>query len=243
MSALAIVLTLAAFRSSGAEGSPIPSDAKQLLLVHAPTWAAASGTLERYERDVKGGWIAVGPAVPVDLGRAGLAWGRGLHVTPAEGPRKTEGDGKSPAGVFALERAFGVAPELPSDARGFPYLATDSSTYCVEDARSAHYNQIVRESEVRRTSWEKWSVLKRPDGLFDWGLIVAQNRSETVRGAGSCVFLHIWRGPRVPTSGCTAMAREQIETVLRWLDASKKPVLVQLPDEQVARLRGSWALP
>jgi D-alanyl-D-alanine dipeptidase len=241
--ALTSLLTVVSMRASDAAVSPIPTATQQLLLVHAASWTAAWGVLERYERDGANAWKLVSSPIPVNIGRSGMAWGRGLHAMPSAGPRKTEGDGKSPAGVFPLAQAFGIAAQLPVEALGFPYLHTEPTTYCVEDLRSEHYNQIVDATEVHRSSWEKWSELKRPDGLFDWGLVVAQNQPDTVRGAGSCVFLHIWRGPHVPTAGCTAMPREQIEVVLRWLDPSKQPVLVQLPDVELELVRSAWALP
>ena len=137
------LLTIVPSRSSGAGGSPVPSATQQLLLVHAVSWSSAWGELNRYERDGAGEWKLVGAPVSVDLGRNGMAWGRGLHAMPSSGPRKTEGDGKSPAGVFALDRAFGIASQLPDQAQGFPYLSSESTTYCVEDVRSEHYNRIV----------------------------------------------------------------------------------------------------
>jgi L,D-peptidoglycan transpeptidase YkuD (ErfK/YbiS/YcfS/YnhG family) len=179
----------------------------------------------------------------VSLGRNGMAWGRGLHTEPDHGPFKKEGDGKSPAGVFALVRAFGVAKVLPDDAGGFPYLHTLPSTYCVEDVRSDWYNRIIDAQSVIPTTWERWSALRRPDGLFDWGLIVSQNDPDVRRGAGSCVFLHIWRGANVPTAGCTAMARDRIESIIRWLEPDAQPVLVQLPDTEFEEWRSRWDLP
>lgn len=241
--ATTVLFTVIPSRSSGAADSPVPPETRQLLLVHAASWSSAWGELNRYERDGAGEWKLISSPVSVDLGRNGMAWGRGLHAMPSSGPRKTEGDGKSPAGVFALDRAFGVASQLPEQAQGFPYLSSEPTTYCVEDVRSQHCNQIVDATAVHRTTWEKWSELKRSDGLFDWGIIVAQNQPDTVRGGGSCVFIHIWRGPHVPTAGCTAMPRAQVEVVLRWLNPSKKPVLVQLPDAELERLRSDWALP
>jgi L,D-peptidoglycan transpeptidase YkuD (ErfK/YbiS/YcfS/YnhG family) len=214
-----------------------------MLLVRADSWASSFGSLTPFERKPNGPWVAAGPEVPVDLGRNGLAWGRGLHVSPETGPFKTEGDRKSPAGVFSLGRAFGVAAELPDESRGFPYLQTQASTYCVEDTRSTFYNQIIDSREVSRSSWEKWSELRRRDGLFDWGVIVRQNAPDTRKAAGSCVFLHVWRGPRVPTSGCTALPRAQIQALLRWLDPAAEPVLVQLPRVAFETLRSTWGLP
>ena len=228
---------------ANAEPSPIPRTSRQLLLVRSDHWWSSSGTLTQLERRAGGDWVAVGGETPVDLGRNGMAWGRGLHSSPATGPFKTEGDRKSPAGAFALGRAFGTAESLPSDSRGFPYLQSTATTYCVEDVRSTFYNQIIDSREVPRAGWERWSELKRRDGLFDWGVIVKQNAPDTRKAAGSCVFLHVWRGPRVPTSGCTAMARDRIQALLRWLDPAAEPVLVQLPKPTLDTLRKAWELP
>jgi L,D-peptidoglycan transpeptidase YkuD (ErfK/YbiS/YcfS/YnhG family) len=159
------------------------------------------------------------------------------------GPVKREGDGRAPAGVFPLGLAFGAADELPPEAKGFPYLHTSSTTYCVEDVRSKYYNQIIDANEVKMTSWERWSEMLRADGLFRWGVVVRQNGPDVQTGAGSCVFLHIWRGRRQATAGCTAMPPEQIQETVRWLDAAAQPVLVQLPEPEYERLHEAWGLP
>lgn len=216
---------------------------RQLLLVHSASWSASNGVLDRYERSADNQWKLVGTRSAVSLGRHGMAWGRGLNEPPDHGSFKKEGDGRSPAGIFALGSAFGTARALPDDARGFPYLPTLATTYCVEDVRSDFYNRIIDARDVTPRAWEKWSELRRPDGLFDWGIVVGQNTPDVRRGSGSCVFLHIWRGPNVPTAGCTAMARENIEVILRWLDADADPVLVQLPDSELAEWRTRWGTP
>jgi len=172
-----------------------------------------------------------------------MGWGRGLHPSPTVGPQKREGDGRSPAGVFRLSQAFGVADNLPPESAGFPYAKSLSTSYCVEDARSTHYNQLVDSSRVSAASWEQWSALRRPDGLFDWGVVVEQNAPDTKKAAGSCVFLHIWRGPRRPTSGCTSMPKPELEEVIRWLATAREPVLVQLPEPVFQAVRQAWALP
>lgn len=222
---------------------PITLANRQILLVHSSSWSASVGTLDRYERHVADRWSRVGTPVAVSLGRHGMAWGRGLQEPEDHGPSKREGDGKSPAGVFMLARAFGAADALPDGAHGFPYQRTLTSTYCVEDVRSVAYNQIIDGREVTPRSWEKWSELRRADGLFDWGIVVRQNAPDVRRGAGSCVFLHIWRGANVPTAGCTAMARDDIEAILRWLESANDPLLVQLPDPELAEWRARFDLP
>jgi hypothetical protein len=54
-----------------------------------------------------------------------------------------------------LQSAFGTAAALPSEAHNFPYVHALSSTYCVEDMRSAYYNQIIDSNHVNplRSAW------------------------------------------------------------------------------------------
>ncbi|HMI88123.1 MAG TPA: hypothetical protein VK550_28760 [Polyangiaceae bacterium] len=246
--ALALAGMLATANSSGSTDepqptSPIPKECRQLLLVRSRSWRTSIATLERYDRDDTLQWRRVGEATPVNVGRNGMGWGRGLHAAAQSGPVKREGDGRAPAGVFSLALAFGVAEELPPEAKGFPYLHTLPTTYCVEDVRSKHYNQIIDAGEVKMTSWERWSEMQRADGLFRWGVVVRQNGPDTKTGAGSCVFLHIWRGFRHPTAGCTAMPIEQIQETVRWLDGAAQPLLVQLPEPEYQRLHETWGLP
>jgi L,D-peptidoglycan transpeptidase YkuD (ErfK/YbiS/YcfS/YnhG family) len=223
--------------------SPIAKESRQLLVVRTRSWRTSTGSLERFERDDSSPWRLVGESIPVNVGRNGMGWGRGLHASDQAGPVKREGDGRAPAGVFPLALAFGAADELPPDAKGFPYLHTLPTTYCVEDVRSKYYNQIIDANEVKMTSWERWSEMQRKDGLFRWGVVVRQNGPDIKVGAGSCVFLHVWRGRRQPTAGCTAMPVEQIQETVRWLDGTAQPLLVQLPEAEYGRLRDAWALP
>ncbi len=218
----------------------------QLLVVRSRSWSAATGTLQRYERADAQPWQAIGLAIAVNLGRRGMAWGRGLHEPASAGPDaplKKEGDGKSPAGLFALGHAFGSAPNLPETSRGFPYLQSGTQSYCVEDTRSTLYNSIIDAREVEQKTWERWSPLLRSDGLFRWGVVVRQNDAPPEIGAGSCVFLHVWRGPGQGTSGCTAMAASDIEETLIWLDEAASPRLVQLPEALYQARRSVWQLP
>jgi L,D-peptidoglycan transpeptidase YkuD (ErfK/YbiS/YcfS/YnhG family) len=230
--------------------SPIDEKCRQLLVVRTASWSTSRGTLERYERPPSREdspesrpWKRVGEPFAVSLGRNGMAWGRGLQAGSEPGPSKREGDGRSPAGAFALGRAFGIAAALPAGSHRFPYLPTQASTYCVEDVGSVHYNEIVDAEDVKPRSWERWSELRRSDGLFDWGVIVRQNEPNTKKGAGSCVFLHIWRGPQLPTAGCTAMAKDSIAETVTWLEPEAAPVLVQLPVPVFETLRDDWGLP
>jgi len=248
---LIVPLVLALFASPP---SPIPTTARQMLLVTTPDWRATSGTLRRFERQVGGDWTAVGEPVAVVVGRNGLGWGIGLHGTDVpSGPSKAEGDGRAPAGVFRLSAAFGYADSLET---GLPYVPTPG-LHCVDDRASASYN-LVRDVPPDR-DWDSHETMRRSDGLYRIGAIVAHNgpgvaasllpegsrhaNTETTPGGGSCIFLHVWSGPGSTPSGCTAMADPALAEILAWLAAAADPVLVQLPAPLATRLRTRWGLP
>ena len=233
--------------------SPVPAQSRQLLAVTTDTWDATSGRLQRFERAGRT-WTAVGDAVPVRVGRSGLGWGIGLHpatvARPGE-PGKREGDGRAPAGVFRLSAAFGYAPSEPT---GLPYIPTDADVECVDDAASPAYNSVRRRTPA--SAWSSHEEMRLDAHIYRIGVVVAHNGTgvdaglvpglrgpRTQRGAGSCIFLHVWRTPETPTSGCTSMPDPALQDVLAWLDASATPVLVQLPRDVYGRLAQPWGLP
>lgn len=226
----------------------LPEPCRQLLLCLAADWSASAGRLRRYQR-VAGGadWQPLGDDLAVTLGRAGLAWGRGLHPAPAAGELlKCEGDGRAPAGVFALSALFG-APGAPSvlaqTAQQLPYLAATPDLKCIDDPCSAYYNRIVGQSAVARPDWASCEDMLRGDERYALGVVVAHNTAPVVAGAGSCIFLHVWAAPDAPTAGCTAMAPADLQALAGWLDATAAPLLVLLPQLAYERHRAAWGLP
>ena len=215
---------------------------RQLLLCLAAGWQATHGRLQRFERAPGAGWAAVGAALPVALGRAGLAWGRGLH--PAQpGRTKREGDGCSPAGVFAISALFGDAPDSPlARTAKLPYGYATRDLKCVDDPASAYYNCIVDQAGVV-VDWISSEDMLRGDGRYALGAVVAHNTAPPLAGCGSCIFLHVWAAPGVPTAGCTALALADLSEVARWLDGAAAPLLVQLPQAEYGRWRMEWGLP
>jgi len=218
--------------------------ARQALVVVTADWDSVPGTLRRYQRaSAAAPWVQVGDSISVVVGRSGLGWGIGLHGGPPErpGPVKHEGDGRAPAGAFRLGSAFGYA-ERPAWVR-LPYIRATEPVKCVDDTASTHYNQVLDQRDVP-IDWKSHEDMRRADDAYRFGVIVEHNwRARRQRAAGSCIFLHIWGGPGSSTVGCTAMAAENLRTLLRWLDPSRAPVLVQLPREQYRQLRTAWRLP
>ncbi len=218
---------------------------RQLVLVVAPDWDSAVGRLQRFERvGIDDDWRSVGPDISVSLGKSGLAWGRGRHA-PMAGPEKREGDGRAPAGIFAITTLFGyAAPDSPvARAAMLPYLAATPDLKAIDDPASVHYNRIVDQSAVARADWASCEDMLRSDERYAIGAVVAHNDEPPVPGAGSCIFLHVWAGKGVPTAGCTAMALADMREIAGWLDASAAPLLVQLPEAEYIARRTAWGLP
>lgn len=232
------VLAIAGCASISQSRSPLRGS-RQAIVVVAQSWDTTQAQLRRYERDTATApWREVGSAVPVVLGRSGLAWGTGLHPEQHNGPQKREGDGKSPAGVFPIPSAFGFDATATTK---LTYNQLTEHTECVDDVTSLYYNSIVERDRVSTIDWES-SEKMRTIPEYRIGLLVSHNQPP-VRGDGSCIFMHLWRGQDSSTAGCTAMAPEPLEAIVAWLDPAASPRLVQLPANEYARLKGGWKLP
>jgi L,D-peptidoglycan transpeptidase YkuD (ErfK/YbiS/YcfS/YnhG family) len=228
------------------------SHSTQMIAVTTNSWDSPQGTLRRYERERPGNpWHAVGEPIAVMVGKSGLGWGTGILTSPARDahgslkndPVKKEGDGKAPAGVFRLSKAFGYAAQEQAGWK-MPYVSLTPTIECVDDEKSKFYNTLVDTTAVS-ADWgsHENEKMRRPDDLYRWGILVDHNANPPRAGGGSCIFMHIWRGPGQPTVGCTAMAQADLESLLGWLDPERKPLLVQLPAAQYQKLRHRWNVP
>jgi hypothetical protein len=225
------------------------SHSTQIVVVTTDNWNAPQGMLRHYEREHPGNpWKVVGEPFAVMVGKTGLGWGSGvLTLDPssrnASDPVKKEGDGKAPAGVFRLSQAFGYAPQEQPGWK-MPYVSLTGSTECVDEERSKFYNTLVDTTTVS-PDWggHENEKMRRSDDLYRWGIVVDHNANPPVAGGGSCIFMHIWRGPGQPTVGCTAMPQADLESLLGWLAPERKPLLVQLPAAEYQKARHRWNLP
>jgi para-nitrobenzyl esterase len=205
--------------------------ARQLLVVVTGGWNDVQGTVFRFDRGSDAGsWRPVGGAVPVVVGRTGLAWD------------KHEGDGRSPAGIFALGPVFGFAK--PDESLAMPFRLVTPGTECVDDAQSARYNTLVeRPAGPGMADWNSSEKMRAVDPGYRLGVVIEYNAAPPVPGRGSCIFMHIWSGPTMGTEGCTAMAEPDLAAIVGWLDHRARPAIVQLPRAVYEARRSEWGLP
>jgi D-alanyl-D-alanine dipeptidase len=159
------------------------------------------------------------------------------------GARKREGDHKTPAGLFRLGAAFGYAPQDEARWIKIPYIALTRDSEGVDDPKSKFYNRIVERAKIDKPDWKSSERMFRDDDLYRWGVVIEHNSDPIVPGAGSCIFLHVWRSPNSATVGCIAMAQSELIPLLKWFDPSAKPVLVAVPKNVYSQLHRDWKLP
>ncbi len=148
---------------------------------------------------------------PADLvvGRTGARFG-GRRFACAVGRggigvKRGEGDGITPAGVHRLEAVLVRRDRL----RFAGASAIGPRDGWSDDPRDPDYN-----CRVLRPHRFGCEALRRADPLYDLVGVLDFNRGPVGRGAGSAIFLHVWRKPRHPTEGCIAFARPDLLRIL-----------------------------
>ena len=210
----------------------IPKDSSQLLVVTTENWSTKEGLLQRYEKQ-NNHWNKVGDEVSVVIGRNGLGWGLGLHTVPKDAPYiKKEGDGKAPAGLFSLNTAFGYS--ALDFNMNFPYSTYKTTDHCVDDSTSIWYNKIIDSTKTKK-DYTSFEHMKLKNNLYKYGIVVNHNPSQKAE-AGSCIFIHIKNQNGKGTAGCTAMNENKISAILQWLKGEGKPLLLQLPKEEMVKV-------
>lgn len=181
---------------------------KQALVVAAKTDGGFAAQLTAWEYG-ENGWRQAFDRLPAVIGRSGLA----------AGGAKREGDGKTPAGVYALGTVFGYGESIIS---AMPYRQATADDYWVDDPASPLYNQWVH-GRPAALSFER---MKRDDDCYKYGIVIEYNTRPVTAGLGSAIFVHVWRGPEAPTAGCVAVAEGELVRLLAWLVPAKRPVIV-----------------
>lgn len=166
--------------------------------------------LAREENGAAGEWRCDGRCRGT-VGRNGLI----------DATRKREGDGCTPCGTYALRRGLWREADV---ATKFPMELYDEGCVWVDDPSSEHYNTLLRgvapEDEVRG---ERLSAVGEP---YDYIVVVEYNTQPVEAGAGSAIFLHVWRGEGRPTAGCVAMPRDDMRRLIGWLSPQSEPAVV-----------------
>tara|TARA_R110000751_G_scaffold36486_14_gene88994 strand:- start:10437 stop:10964 length:528 start_codon:yes stop_codon:yes gene_type:complete len=133
------------------------------------------------------------------------------------GAKRGEGDGITPQGVHMIESVFWRADRRRPPAGGLPGRPVGPRDGWSDDPADPLYN--------RRVSWPSCHSaerLRRADRLYDLIAVTDFNRRPPAPGAGSAIFLHVWKRPRKWTAGCVAFRERDLAWILsRWTPRSR----------------------
>jgi L,D-peptidoglycan transpeptidase YkuD (ErfK/YbiS/YcfS/YnhG family) len=192
-------------------------ESQQLIFATDKDPSSFHVTIDALEKK-NGIWYPVFPSFAGSIGEKGFA----------AMDNKREGDGKSPSGIFRLGIAFGYDPSV---ATKMVYRQATDDDFWVDDVNSEDYNKWVK-GKPNAASWEK---MKRDDDQYKYGVVIEYNMAPIVKGRGSAIFLHVWKGGE-STAGCVAMSEEMILKILGWLDPAKKPLIVMGTESELGAL-------
>jgi L,D-peptidoglycan transpeptidase YkuD (ErfK/YbiS/YcfS/YnhG family) len=155
-------------------------------------------------------WKTVFEPINAAIGEKGFA-------PPGE---KREGDGKTPSGIYPLKMTFGYDSMIKTK---MPYRQTLADDIWVDDPNAVDYNHWTKKQETGAASYE---IMKRDDNLYKYGIIIEYNTHPVIKGNGSAIFMHIWKGEGTTTAGCVAASEENILKILEWLDPAASPLII-----------------
>jgi L,D-peptidoglycan transpeptidase YkuD (ErfK/YbiS/YcfS/YnhG family) len=186
--------------------SPAPAGAEapeQRIVVSASSASSTTASLTTYERS-GGDWRLVLGPISADLGEGGLG-------QPADDSFRT------PEGTFPLGQAFG---REPNPGTRMPYFQATEEDWWDEDVDSPTYNTHVHAAEIDSEDAEN---LYDSGGIYDYAVLIEHN-PQRIPGRSAGIFLHVTDGD--PTWGCVAIGRDQMRSVLQWLDPAAHPEMV-----------------
>lgn len=184
------------------------SNITQVLLVYNNQASDFQATLLAFEKTDQG-WKQVFDEIPAGIGEHGFA----------VKDEKTEGDGKSPTGIFALGQMFTY---LDSVETTMPYRKTTADDKWIDDPESEDYNRYLQ-GETDAKSYE--NLLLKSDA-YKFCMVIEYNTNPVVSGKGSAIFFHLNKTGHESTAGCVAITEENMLRVLNWLDPKSNPHIV-----------------
>jgi L,D-peptidoglycan transpeptidase YkuD (ErfK/YbiS/YcfS/YnhG family) len=210
---LLILVAVALLGSAMTAPTAVPAAAatvapSQVVTVKVPSLTATTAVLEVWQRMSNGRYMRVYGPIRARVGAAGIGSAR-------------EGSTKTPAGVWGLTQAFGIAPDPGS---GLPYFRVDNNDWWVGDSRSRYYNRHYGCAPGHCPFSERVSEhLLSVGAVYGYAAMINYNTAPVRPHAGAAFFLHMT--DNTPTLGCVAIPRVNMIWLLRWLRPGAHPVI------------------
>ena len=176
------------------------AESSQWIVVGVPAANSTTGTLTAFQRGGQQWKVVLGPTKAM-VGELGIG-------APADGVYRT------PEGTFAFDQAFG---REPNPGTKMPYFQATKQDWWDEDASSPTYNTYVHSVNSPSAITEN---LYDSGPVYDYAVNIAVN-PQRIPGKVSGIFLHVTNGS--PTWGCVAIGRDEMRSILTWLDPAASP--------------------
>jgi L,D-peptidoglycan transpeptidase YkuD (ErfK/YbiS/YcfS/YnhG family) len=180
---------------AAAQLARVPATSGQAVVVTAPSMSSTSDTVSLWAR-AGAGWTETGAFMPGHNGEKGWS------------AHRTEGDLKTPTGVYTLTAAGGRLPD-PGTRLRYQYSQNYFHTagHFLGHNTFGVFNYVVA-IDFNRVAGSQVTSTAQP-----WG-----------EGPGGDIWLHVDNG--APTLGCVTVAQADMVTILKWLDPGQHPVIV-----------------
>jgi L,D-peptidoglycan transpeptidase YkuD (ErfK/YbiS/YcfS/YnhG family) len=138
------------------------------------------------------------------------------------GVKRREGDGVTPVGVFPPRLVFYRVDRLACPSTALPVAKIEFDDGWCDAPLDPLYNR-----RIKRPYGASTETLWRDDHLYDLLVVLGFNDAPVVPGAGSAIFLHVARPDFAPTTGCIALALDNLVKVVATLAPDDSITIMQ----------------
>ena len=130
---------------------------------------------------------------------------------------KTEGDKKTPRGIFEIENLYFRKDRIKKPQTSLKCIEIkESMGWCDDICYPKKYNKLIKVDKNL-----KHEKLKRKDYKYDLLIPVKYNFKKPVVGKGSCIFIHLTKNYN-PTAGCIALKEKDFLILLKLIKKKTK---------------------
>ena len=133
---------------------------------------------------------------------------------------KTEGDQKTPSGIFSLGKVFYRKDRTKNiKTKLKKYIIQKHMCWC-DDPNSKFYNKLIFTKDKNK---EK---LFRKDNLYDIIIVINYNTRPIVKNKGSAIFIHLAKKNYSGTMGCIGLKKNDLLELLKTISKKTKIKIV-----------------
>ena len=130
--------------------------------------------------------------------------------------KKTEGDKKTPIGIFDLGHLYYRADKFKKPLTKLKTFKINKNMGWCNDAEHKKYNRLIKIN--KKIGCEK---LFRKDFKYDFILPIKYNYNKVIPKKGSAIFIHLTKNYQ-PTLGCIALSKKDFLILIKLINKNTK---------------------